>query len=214
MDSFSNVQITLGSIKRTCAQLLRNHTPESPLSQQPNFEYILEIKGNSEEKIIYEELRQKYQESLNQLLINLQGTITDYELLESASDLLSKSFDKSLELSVEKARSCLTDVKLVSSPLSDASRSSYEDSRRLSGHSSDLSSISSPITQISTELKDKKGGARKRTLIPKETKDFLESLFEKKRSPNSRERKAIADKCGLTPVQVRVWFTNKRMRSK
>lgn len=136
---------------------------------------------------------------------NLQGTITDYALLESASTLLSKSFDKSLEISVEKARSCLADVKLVSSPLSDASRSSYEDSRRLSGHSSDLSSISSPITQISTELKDKKGGGRKRTLIPKETKDFLESLFEKKRSPNSRERKAIADKCGLTPVQVRVW---------
>ncbi|SCV03248.1 LANO_0G03031g1_1 [Lachancea nothofagi CBS 11611] len=53
---------------------------------------------------------------------------------------------------------------------------------------------------------------QRRTLLSKDTRLFLESVFEKKRSPNSRERKAIADKCGLTPVQVRVWFTNKRRR--
>ncbi|ODV95199.1 hypothetical protein PACTADRAFT_42688 [Pachysolen tannophilus NRRL Y-2460] len=61
-----------------------------------------------------------------------------------------------------------------------------------------------------SEVKEKK----RRTFISKETRDFLETAFKLKRSPNSRERKIIAEKCGLTPLQVRVWFTNKRMRSK
>ncbi|CCH42179.1 POU domain, class 3, transcription factor 2 [Wickerhamomyces ciferrii] len=48
---------------------------------------------------------------------------------------------------------------------------------------------------------------KKRTSIPKETKTFLESVFNSKRTPNSRERQLIAEKCGLTPVQVRVWVS-------
>ncbi|ADJ41798.1 AFR751Wp [Eremothecium gossypii ATCC 10895] len=55
---------------------------------------------------------------------------------------------------------------------------------------------------------------RRRTVLPKETKEFLESVFERKRCPNAKERRAIAEKCGLTPIQIRIWFTNKRMRSK
>ncbi|AMD20177.1 HEL342Cp [Eremothecium sinecaudum] len=54
---------------------------------------------------------------------------------------------------------------------------------------------------------------RRRTVLPKETKEFLESVFERKRCPNAKERRAIAEKCGLTPIQIRIWFTNKRMRS-
>ncbi|SCU96298.1 LADA_0H00166g1_1 [Lachancea dasiensis] len=42
---------------------------------------------------------------------------------------------------------------------------------------------------------------QRRTLLSKDTRLFLESVFEKKRCPNSRERKAIADKCGLTPAK-------------
>ncbi|AAS51526.3 AFR643Cp [Eremothecium gossypii ATCC 10895] len=57
-------------------------------------------------------------------------------------------------------------------------------------------------------------GERRRTVLPKETKEFLESVFERKRCPNAKERRAIAEKCGLTPIQIRIWFTNKRMRSK
>lgn len=56
--------------------------------------------------------------------------------------------------------------------------------------------------------------AKKRTSITPESKEFLERVFKAKRTPNSTERKVIAEKCGLTPLQVRVWFTNKRMRNK
>lgn len=57
-------------------------------------------------------------------------------------------------------------------------------------------------------------GSKKRSPISKEAKQLLETIFETKRTPNGKERKIIAEKCGLTPLQVRVWFTNKRMRSK
>lgn len=49
--------------------------------------------------------------------------------------------------------------------------------------------------------------SRKRTSISKEAKSFLETVFKSKRTPNSQERKIIAEKCGLTPVQVRVWVS-------
>ncbi|KAM3161348.1 Mating type a1 protein [Lachancea thermotolerans] len=53
------------------------------------------------------------------------------------------------------------------------------------------------------ESKEKpRSGQQRRTLLSKDTRLFLESVFEKKRSPNSRERKAIADKCGLTPIYI------------
>lgn len=55
---------------------------------------------------------------------------------------------------------------------------------------------------------------KKRKQLSRESKRFLETAFEAKRDPNSKERHLIAEKSGLTPMQVRVWFTNKRMRSK
>lgn len=55
---------------------------------------------------------------------------------------------------------------------------------------------------------------RKRTSLDKETRRFLEQVFEKKKRPNAKEREIIARKCNLDPIQIRVWFTNKRMRSK
>jgi hypothetical protein len=64
------------------------------------------------------------------------------------------------------------------------------------------------------EKSEAAGTNKKRTSIPKDVRAFLETVFETKRSPNGKERKIIAEKCGLTPLQVRVWFTNKRMRSK
>nr|CAO02580.1 mating type a1 protein [Lachancea waltii] len=69
-----------------------------------------------------------------------------------------------------------------------------------------------PDVERRQEVCDKITVGQRRTLFSKDTRLFLESVFEKKKSPNSRERKAIADKCGLTPVQVRVWFTNRRWR--
>lgn len=54
----------------------------------------------------------------------------------------------------------------------------------------------------------------KKTIITKEKKSLLEAVYLAKSSPNSAERRFIASKCNLTPYQVRIWFRNKRARSK
>lgn len=48
-----------------------------------------------------------------------------------------------------------------------------------------------------------------RKSIPHSSKQFLETIFKTKRTPNNKERQIIADKCGLTPLQVRVWVSSK-----
>ncbi|TID30999.1 hypothetical protein CANINC_000410, partial [Pichia inconspicua] len=52
----------------------------------------------------------------------------------------------------------------------------------------------------------------KRNRITREAKDILEAIFKIKPFPNTAERRLIAKKCGLTPTQVRIWFTNTRAR--
>jgi mating-type protein A1 len=51
-----------------------------------------------------------------------------------------------------------------------------------------------------------------RKWLSKEKRDLLNRLFSVKKFPNATERKLIAEKCNMTPSQVRVWFTNKRAR--
>nr|BBD18016.1 putative transcription factor [Ogataea minuta] len=53
-----------------------------------------------------------------------------------------------------------------------------------------------------------------RKAVTKGCRNLLESIFKVKPFPNSKERHIIAEKCGITPTQVRVWFTNKRARTK
>ncbi|KAG7691296.1 hypothetical protein KL930_005409 [Ogataea haglerorum] len=55
---------------------------------------------------------------------------------------------------------------------------------------------------------------KKRRHIPESSRELLEKAFKVKRFPNSKERERIARECGISPLQVRVWFTNKRARSK
>lgn len=55
-------------------------------------------------------------------------------------------------------------------------------------------------------------GSRKQ--ITRESRNLLEALFLVKNFPNSAERKLIAERCHLSPAQVRIWFTNKRSRCK
>nr|QGW56822.1 mating-type protein A1 short chain [Ogataea thermomethanolica (nom. inval.)]QGW56844.1 mating-type protein A1 short chain [Ogataea thermomethanolica (nom. inval.)] len=62
--------------------------------------------------------------------------------------------------------------------------------------------------------KSRKGIKGKRGHLPEASKRLLEKAFEIKPFPNSKEREHIARHCGLSPLQVRVWFTNKRARSK
>ncbi|KAH3666546.1 hypothetical protein OGAPHI_003543, partial [Ogataea philodendri] len=55
---------------------------------------------------------------------------------------------------------------------------------------------------------------RRKGHIGETSKRVLENVFRVKQFPNSRERERIALRCGLSTQQVRVWFTNKRARSK
>lgn len=54
----------------------------------------------------------------------------------------------------------------------------------------------------------------RRRRLTRENRAILESLFSITNFPNAAERKLIADRCNMTPSQVRIWFTNKRARSK
>ena len=44
-----------------------------------------------------------------------------------------------------------------------------------------------------------------RRRLSNSVKDFLESIFLIRPSPNRRERELIAKKCGVTALQIRVW---------
>ncbi|CCE63449.1 hypothetical protein TPHA_0E04055 [Tetrapisispora phaffii CBS 4417] len=76
-----------------------------------------------------------------------------------------------------------------------------------------LESLQNACKDILSIYNESSSDHRKK-FLPKEARLFLERVFEKKQSLNSKERDAIAKKCGLTPLQVRVWFINKRMRTK
>ncbi|RCK65208.1 Mating-type-like protein A1 [Candida viswanathii] len=65
-----------------------------------------------------------------------------------------------------------------------------------------------------TTENEAKKSKKKRQRLDNSTKEFLERVFEKKSQPNRRERELIAEKYGISLPQIRVWFTNKRMRKK
>ncbi|GMM38071.1 Hmra1 protein [Saccharomycopsis crataegensis] len=51
-----------------------------------------------------------------------------------------------------------------------------------------------------------------RTRYSKRTTTYLESVFQKKRKLNAKERTKMSKESGLTGKQVRVWLTNRRAR--
>ncbi|KAK6205457.1 uncharacterized protein RJT21DRAFT_16031 [Scheffersomyces amazonensis] len=55
---------------------------------------------------------------------------------------------------------------------------------------------------------------RRRCILSRTTREFLQKAFEAQPFPNRKDRELIAKKCGISNLQVRVWFTNRRMRSK
>ncbi|KAI5957796.1 hypothetical protein KGF57_003063 [Candida theae] len=57
-----------------------------------------------------------------------------------------------------------------------------------------------------TDLCGSWGGLRRsRKRLSSSSKELLEKIFLVKQSPNRRERELIAGKCGVTPLQIRVW---------
>ncbi|QRG39207.1 hypothetical protein FDK38_003635 [Candidozyma auris] len=55
---------------------------------------------------------------------------------------------------------------------------------------------------------------RRRSHLTMGIKEYLEQVFKKKPHPTRSEYEVIARSCNLSSRQVRVWFTNKRYRSK
>ena len=53
-----------------------------------------------------------------------------------------------------------------------------------------------------------------KTGLTKKAREFLERVYSKKQKLTREERQLVAEKCKLTPVQVRIWFINKRSRSR
>ncbi|KAF5825000.1 Hmra1p [Saccharomyces cerevisiae] len=73
--------------------------------------------------------------------------------------------------------------------------------------------ISNNRLEIYHHIKKEKSPKGKSSISP-QARAFLEQVFRRKQSLNSKEKEEVAKKCGITPLQVRVWFINKRMRSK
>ncbi|CAI1883226.1 a1 [Saccharomyces eubayanus] len=73
--------------------------------------------------------------------------------------------------------------------------------------------ISNNRLEIYHGIKKEKNHKGKSSISP-QARAFLEQVFKRKQSLNSKEKEEVAKKCSITPLQVRVWFINKRMRSK
>ncbi|CAI5756164.1 unnamed protein product [Candida verbasci] len=79
--------------------------------------------------------------------------------------------------------------------------------------SMDVSSAAEKLSEEAAVESSNKTKKRRRRL-DKAATTILEKVFATCPTPNRREREFIAQKCGVEPLQVRVWFTNKRMRAK
>ncbi|CAI4309042.1 AIF_collapsed_G0006550.mRNA.1.CDS.1 [Saccharomyces cerevisiae] len=67
--------------------------------------------------------------------------------------------------------------------------------------------------KYTTTLKKEKSPKGKSSISP-QARAFLEQVFRRKQSLNSKEKEEVAKKCGITPLQVRVWVCNMRIKLK
>lgn len=69
----------------------------------------------------------------------------------------------------------------------------------------------SNLTFQETHLNGRWSALRKpRKRLSSSSKELLERIFLVKQSPNRRERELIAGKCGVTPLQIRVWVCTEK----
>ncbi|CAI6384340.1 CBM_HP2_G0005310.mRNA.1.CDS.1 [Saccharomyces cerevisiae] len=64
--------------------------------------------------------------------------------------------------------------------------------------------ISNNRLEIYHHIKKEKSPKGKSSISP-QARAFLEQVFRRKQSLNSKEKEEVAKKCGITPLQVRVW---------
>ncbi|CAI4303871.1 BCN_G0006700.mRNA.1.CDS.1 [Saccharomyces cerevisiae] len=65
--------------------------------------------------------------------------------------------------------------------------------------------ISNNRLEIYHHIKKEKSPKGKSSISP-QARAFLEQVFRRKQSLNSKEKEEVAKKCGITPLQVRVWY--------
>ncbi|CAI4297743.1 AFI_G0005850.mRNA.1.CDS.1 [Saccharomyces cerevisiae] len=73
--------------------------------------------------------------------------------------------------------------------------------------------ISNNRLEIYHHIKKEKSPKGKSSISP-QARAFLEQVFRRKQSLNSKEKEEVAKKCGITPLQVRVWVCNMRIKLK
>lgn len=73
--------------------------------------------------------------------------------------------------------------------------------------------ISNNRLEIYHHIKKEKSPKGKSSISP-QARAFLEQIFRRKQSLNSKEKEEVAKKCGITPLQVRVWVCNMRIKLK
>ncbi|CAD6605764.1 BJ4_G0054570.mRNA.1.CDS.1 [Saccharomyces cerevisiae] len=66
--------------------------------------------------------------------------------------------------------------------------------------------ISNNRLEIYHHIKKEKSPKGKSSISP-QARAFLEQVFRRKQSLNSKEKEEVAKKCGITPLQVRVWHS-------
>jgi len=83
---------------------------------------------------------------------------------------------------------------------------SYEDasSANSSAHKATLKSLQMKFTYLREP--------RKRTRTSPEQLDTLVSFFETQPNPSMKQRKQLAEKTGMTPRSIQVWFQNRRAK--
>lgn len=66
-------------------------------------------------------------------------------------------------------------------------------------------SVSDDRAKTWKDIETRKCKAKGRTIVPENTRKFLQQVFLVQPSPNRKDREEIAKYCRLTTVQVRVW---------
>lgn len=175
----------------------------SVYKNEDNEEIFLQLKRERQENSnLHEETETLFHESLDRLmkLSSIAGSKVQYELsLNNLYNLLLRTRKQEEEEAfifptVSTEEFALEQITFEVSDQMDDDKDSEDD-----------------ILIKGEEIKKSK---KKRQRLDNSTKEFLEKVFEKNKQPNRRERELIAEKHGVSLSQIRVWFTNKRMRKK
>ncbi|CAI4300752.1 BAI_1a_G0005870.mRNA.1.CDS.1 [Saccharomyces cerevisiae] len=67
--------------------------------------------------------------------------------------------------------------------------------------------LGTEIDEINLNTNNLYNSPKGKSSISPQARAFLEQVFRRKQSLNSKEKEEVAKKCGITPLQVRVWHS-------